>query len=130
MAEARLRPLLFIRTNGSADGDAVNTSLMATALKGGVQVLVHYLAGHVGVDETAGHYQDVGIVVLTDKVGYLRNPAQAGADALMLVQSHGDTLSAAAHGYTLLYLTVLYTAGQSVAIVGIVATFQFVVYTQ
>ena len=104
------------------DGDAVHASLMTTSLKGGVQVLVHYLAGHVGVDETAGHYQDVGIVVLTDKVGNLRNPAQAGADALMLVQGHGDTLSAAAHSYTLLYLTVLYTAGQCVAIVGIVAT--------
>ena len=57
------------------DGYAVNASLMATALKGGVQVLVHYLAGHVGVDETAGHYQDVSIVVLTDKVGNLGDPA-------------------------------------------------------
>jgi len=95
---------------------------MTTALKGGVQILVHYLAGHVGVDETAGHYQDVGIVVLTDKMGYLWDPAQSGADALMLVQGHGDTLSAAAHGYTLLYLTVLYAAGQCVAVVGVVAT--------
>ena len=104
------------------DGDAVHASLMTTALEGGVQVLVHDLAGHVGIDETAGHYQDVGIVVLTDKVGNLGNPAQAGADTLMLVQSHGDTLSAAAHGYTLLYLTVLYAAGQCMAVVGIVAT--------
>ena len=95
---------------------------MTTALEGGVQVLVHNLAGHVGIDKTAGHYQDVGIVVLTDKVSYLRDPAQSGADTLMLVQGHGDTLSAAAHGYTLLYLTVLYAAGQSVAVIGIVAT--------
>lgn len=102
------------------DGDAVNASLMATALEGGVQVLVHNLAGHVGVDETAGHNQDVGIVVLTDKVSYLGDPAQSGADALMLVQGHGDSLSAAAHGYALLYLTVLYAAGQCVAVVGVV----------
>ena len=40
----------------------------------------------------------------------------------MLVQSHGDSLSAAAHCYTLLYLSVLYAAGQSVAVVGVVAT--------
>ena len=49
-------------------GNAVNASLMATALEGGGQVLVHDLAGHIVVDETAGHYQDVGIIVLTDKV--------------------------------------------------------------
>lgn len=104
----------------SMDRDAVHASLMATALKGGVQVLVHYLAGHVGVDETAGHDQDVSIIVLTDKVSYLGDPAQSGADALMLVQGHGDTLSAAAHGYTLLYLTLLYAAGQCVAVVGVV----------
>ena len=36
----------------SVDGDAVHASLMATALEGGIQVLVHDLAGHVGIDET------------------------------------------------------------------------------
>ena len=94
---------------------------MATALKGGVQILVHYLAGHVCVDETARHDKHVGIIVLTDKVSYLGDPAQAGADALMLVQGHGDSLSAAAHGYALLYLTLLYAAGQGVAVIGVVA---------
>ena len=102
--------------------DAVNAELMATALKGGVQILVHDLAGHIGIDETAGHYQYVGIIVLADKMSNLRYPAESGADALMLVQGHGDSLSAAAHGYTLLYLTALYAAGQSVAVIGIVAT--------
>ena len=61
---------------------------MTTALEGGVQVLIHDLAGHVSVYETAGHDQYVGIIVLTDKVCNLRDLAQAGADALMLVQSH------------------------------------------
>ena len=100
---------------------AVNAELMATALKGGVQILVHDLAGHVGIDKTAGHDQYVGIIVLADEVSNLGDPAESGADALMLVQGHGDSLSAAAHGYTLLYLTVLYTAGQCVAEIGIVA---------
>ena len=104
------------------DGTAVHASLMATALEGGVQILVHDLAGHIGIDETAGHYQYVGIIVLTDKVSNLGNPAESGTDTLMLVQSHGDTLSAAAHGYTLLYLTVLYAAGKCMTVIGIVAT--------
>ena len=68
--------------------DAVNASLMTTALKGSVQVLVHDLASHVGVDETTGHDKYVGIIVLTDKVCNLRYPAESGADALMLVQGH------------------------------------------
>ena len=95
---------------------------MTTALEGGIQVFVHDLASHISIDETAGHNKNVGIIVLTDKVSNLRDPAQAGANALMLVKGHGDALAAAAHGYTLLYLTVLYAAGQSVAIIGIVAT--------
>ena len=61
---------------------------MTTALEGGVQILVHDLAGHVVVDETTGHYKYVGIIVLTDKVSNLRYPAESGADALMLVESH------------------------------------------
>ena len=61
---------------------------MATALKGGVQILVHDLAGHVVVYETAGHYKNVGVIVLTDKVSNLGDPAESGADALMLVEGH------------------------------------------
>ena len=110
----------------SANGNAVNASLMTTALKGGVQILVHDFAGHIIVDKTAGHYQYVGIIMLTDKVSNLRDPAESGADTLMLVQSHGDSLPTAAHGYTLLYLSVLYAAGQSVAVIGIVATIRSV----
>ena len=95
---------------------------MTTALEGGVQILVHDLAGHIGINETAGHDKYVGIIMLADEVSYLGNPAESGADTLMLVQSHGDSLSAAAHGYTLLYLAVLYAAGQCMAVVSIVAT--------
>ena len=103
-------------------GNAVNAGLVATSFEGGGQVLVHDLAGHIVVDETAGHYKYVGIIVLTDEVSNLGDPAESGADTLMLVQSHGDTLSAAAHGYTLLYLSVLYATGQCMAVIGIVAT--------
>ena len=102
--------------------NAVNASLVTTALKGGVQVLVHDLAGHVVVYETAGHYKNIGIIVLTYEMSDLGDPAESSTDALMLVQSHGDTLSAAAHGYTLLYLTVLYATGQCMAVISIVTT--------
>ena len=66
---------------------------MASTLEGSGEELVHNLAGHIVVDESAGHDEHVGIVVLTDEVGYLRHPAQARPDRLMLVERHHDALA-------------------------------------
>ena len=66
---------------------------MATAFEGGCEELIHDLACHVVVDETTGHHKHVGIVVLTDEVGDLGNPAQSGAHLLVLVQRHADTFA-------------------------------------
>ena len=60
---------------------------MATTFKLGGEVLVHDGTGCILVDETSGHYQHIGIVVLTDQVSDLRNPAETGADALCLFSS-------------------------------------------
>ena len=61
-------------------GNLVDALLMTTAFELSGEVFVHNLASHVLVDEPARHYQHVGIVVLTDEMGNLRNPAQAGTD--------------------------------------------------
>lgn len=74
-------------------GNLVNTLLMATAFKSGFEEFVHNLLRHLVVDETTWHDQDVGIVVLTDEVGNLRNPSQSGTNTLMLVEGHGNTFA-------------------------------------
>ena len=65
--------------------------------------------------------QHVGIVVLTDQMGDLRNPAEAGTDALVLVERHVDTLTRSADGDAGIDLTLLNTASQGVAEVAVVA---------
>ena len=79
---------------------------MASALKLGGEVLVHNLTSHLLVDKATRHHQHVGIVVLTDEVGNLRNPAEASADALMLVQRHVDALAASADGNAGIHFTL------------------------
>ena len=67
-------------------GNLINSLLMASAFEGSRKELVHNLASHIVVDETTWHYQYVGIVVLTDEMCNLGNPAQSGAHLLVLVQ--------------------------------------------
>ena len=56
-------------------GNLVYPPHMATAFKGGGKELIHDGICLGIVDETAWHYQYVGIIVLTDEVGYFGNPA-------------------------------------------------------
>ena len=95
---------------------------MATALKIRGEEFVHDLTRHVRVDETPRHDQHIGIVVLTAQMGDFRNPAQACAYALVLVQRHADAFTAAADGYARIAFPVFYSLGQRMGIVGIVAT--------
>ena len=73
---------------------------MATALKIRGEEFVHDLTRHVRVDETSRHDQHIGIVVLTAQMGDFRNPAQACAYALVLVQRHADTFATATDTYS------------------------------
>ena len=95
---------------------------MATALKIRGEEFVHDLTSHVRVDETSRHDQHIGIVVLTAQMGDFRNPAQACAYALVLVQRHADAFAAAADGYARIAFPVFYGLGQRMGIVGIVST--------
>ena len=99
----------------------VDTLLMATTFKLGGEVLVHNLASHLLIDEATRHHQHVSIVVLTNQVSNLRNPAQSGADALMLVQRHVDALAAATDGNAGEHLASLDAASQCVTEVRVVA---------
>ena len=76
-----------------SDGNLVDTILMASTFKLGREIFIHDFASHILVYETSRHHQHVGIVVLTDEVRDLRNPAQTGTDALVLVQRHVDALT-------------------------------------
>ena len=58
---------------------------MASAFELGGEILVHDGTGGLLGDEAARHHQHIGIVMLTDEVGNLGYPAQAGTDGLMLV---------------------------------------------
>ena len=95
----------------------VYPSLMATALKIRGEEFVHDLTRHVRVDETPRHDQHIGIVVLTAQMGDFRNPAQACAYALVLVQRHADAFTAAADGYARIAFPVFYSLGQRMGIV-------------
>ena len=66
---------------------------MPSAFEGGGKELVHNLTGHIVVDETSGHHEHIGIVVLTDQMGYLRNPAQSGTHLLVLVERDADAFA-------------------------------------
>lgn len=54
-------------------------ALMATAFEGNREELVHDGTGRVVVDETTGHHEHVGIVVLTNQLanpGFQHTPAR------------------------------------------------------
>lgn len=95
-------------------------ALMATAFEGNREELVHDGTGRVVVDETTGHHEHVGIVVLTNQLSDLGIPAYTGANALVLVKRHGDALTTAADGNARINFTALDTLGQGMSVVGIV----------
>ena len=94
---------------------------MSATFELGGEVLVHDGTGCLLGDEAAWHYQHVGIVVLTDEMGYLGDPAQTGTDRLVLVERHVDALTRTADGNTGEYLALLNAFSQCVTEVGVVA---------
>jgi hypothetical protein len=93
---------------------------MASAFEGSGKELVHNLASHVVVDETTRHDEYVGVVVLTDEMGNLRNPTQTGTHLLVLVQRNADAFARTADGDTRIDLTTLDALSKSMTEVGII----------
>ena len=100
----------------------LNTALMATAFETGLEELVHDGLRCLVIDETAGHDQHVGIVVLTTEMGYLWNPSQSCTHSLVLVERDGDTFTTTTDSNAGIDLAALYTFGQRMTEIGIVAT--------
>ena len=87
----------------------VYSPLVSAAFKLGGKELVHYLRRHLRVDKAAWHNKHIGIVMLTNKVGNLGNPAKTSTDALVLVKRHVDTFTTTTNGNARINLTFLDT---------------------
>ena len=105
----------------SLNRNLVNTFLMATAFELRSKVLVHNLAGRIFIDETSGHNQYVGIVVLTNQMCNFGNPTETCTNRLVFIERHVDTLTTAADGNTWEYFALLNTLSQRMTEVAIVA---------
>lgn len=81
-----------------SDRNLVYPLLVSSAFEGSGEELGHDAVGFFGSDETAGHDEYVGIVVLAGQVGYLRYPAQGGTYPLVLVQCHSYSFTTATDG--------------------------------
>ena len=94
-----------------ANGYLLYSSLMASAFKRSREKLVHNGIGlHVG-HEAAGHDKHIGIVVLACQLGNVGPPAKSRPDALVLVQGHGDAVSASADGDARIAFSGFYGTG-------------------
>ena len=100
----------------------IDTCLMATTLKRSGEELIEAGSGGGFVDEASGEDDDIGIVMLTDEVGYLGPPHQAGTHALMLVQRHADALAGTADGDAGIDTSRFNGFAQGVTEVGVIAT--------
>ena len=94
---------------------------MAATFELGGEVLIHDLTGCRFIDEASRHHQHIRIVVLTDQMGDLRDPAESGTDRLVLVERHVDTLTATADGDTWEHLALFDATSQCMSEVGVVA---------
>ena len=100
----------------------VYATLMAPAGKVcGEELLQNGLGIGCG-DETARHYEDVGIVMLAGEVGYLCVPTKSSAHLRVFVEGDCHSLPCAANSDAHGALSTLHPLGKSVGEVGIVAT--------
>ena len=106
----------------SMQGHLVDTFLMSSAFKGCFEESLYAAQGFVGLDEASWHDEHIGVVVLACESGYLFHPYEGGADALVLVERHGDAFAASADAYAAFCLALFYGLGQCVTEVGVVAT--------
>ena len=104
-------------------GYFLNSPLMASTFEWSSEIFVHDFACRLLIDKTSWHDEYVGVVVLADKVGNFGSPAEAAADARVLVHRHGNAFAGAADGDAVVYLAPFNGIGQRMTEVGIVAAF-------
>lgn len=102
--------------------DFFHTALVTTTLELGVEVLIDNLQGSFLTDETGGHGEDVAIVVLTAKMGDFGSPAKGTTDMGILVDSHLDTVAAAADDNAALVFPLVDGIAHLMGEIGVIAT--------
>ena len=73
------------------------------------------------VDKTAGHNQNVGVVVLTRQSRNFGHPAQGGAYVRVLIERHGDAFAAATNCNAAFALFSVDGAAERMTEIGIIA---------
>ena len=71
----KFRPFTVLYQFSIPDGNLVYAALMSSTLEVSSKELIHDGIGLGFSDKASGHYQHIGIVVLTNQMCYLRNPA-------------------------------------------------------
>ena len=94
---------------------------MAAALKSRIHKHINNLERELGGYKPGGKDEDVGVVVSPRKAGELGRPAKSGADALMLVERHGDAVAATTHSNSRINLAGLYGKRAWMSEIGVIA---------
>ena len=111
----------FISRRLLLHGNLGDAAAMTATLKVGFKESLHNLDCLLIADEATGHCKHVGIIVHTRKACNLGEPAERRANALMLVESHVDALTATTDTDTGITFTALHGKGAGMREVGIVA---------
>lgn len=102
------------------DGDFVDTSLMATSFKGGIQIDCENGLCLLFGEEASREGEDVGIVVLTSQLCNLDVPAEGCTNDWIFVHHHRYAIAGATDGDPAAQLATLDGCPQWVSIVRIV----------
>ena len=103
-------------------GNLLYTLQVASCFECRLEEFVHDFFSRLVVDESSGHYEDVGIIVLTNHVCNFGNPCQTGAHTLVLVQRHGNAFAASANADTGIDFTAFDTFSKGMSEVWIIHT--------
>ena len=113
----------FISRRLLLHGNLGDAAAMTATLKVGFKESLHNLDSLLIADEATGEGKHIGIVVQACQACNFGNPAECRANALMLVESHVDALTATTDTYTGITFTALHGKGAGMREVGIVAAF-------
>lgn len=111
----------FISRRLLLHGNLGDAAAMTASLEVGFKKSLHNLDCLLIANEATGHCEHVGIIVQTCQACNLGEPAERRANALMLVESHVDALTATTDTYTGITFTALHGKGAGMREVGIVA---------
>lgn len=95
---------------------------MAAALESCIEENINTLQSDFRTNETCRKHKHVSVIMSTRQAGNLRLPAQSGTDALMLIQSHTDTIACATDSDSGINLSFLDRNSARMGKIGVIAT--------